>query len=162
MGIGDGAGGDAPREEEAAAAAEQEDQEQDALRQMEGAFLAHWRAEDTTKALHPSQRPADSALLHDWLLQRRGVTLDPILSDAKQRQAVGQAAVDDRNRLLLELLLDEPGFSAQGRLIAAPLPMCHVLSMRSRLSPKPARQMTFPPALCCLHALPHAPYGAAV
>lgn len=84
------------------------------LLQLEAAFLQHWALADTAKALHPRQRADDTALLRAWLLEHRSVTLDSLLADEAQQRALGQAGVDDRNAPLLELLLQQPGFSAQG------------------------------------------------
>jgi hypothetical protein len=84
------------------------------LLELEQAFLDAWQPEDTAQALHPSQKASDAALLRAWLLRHRAVTLDPLLADSAACRALGQAAVDDRNAALLELLLDEPQFSAQG------------------------------------------------
>lgn len=96
-------GGDAGESSDAAAA-----------RQLEAAFLEAWQPEDTAHVLHPEQRPADAALLRAWLLAQRAATLDPALADASSARALGQAAVEERNLPLLELLLEQPAFSAQG------------------------------------------------
>lgn len=92
----------------------------DALKEIEAAFLQSWKLEDTIRALNAGQKPTDAEVLRSWLLQHRAHTLDAFLADPSQRRSLGQAAVDDRNRPLLELLLEEPSFSAQGEGRLAP------------------------------------------
>ncbi|PSC71609.1 TPR and ankyrin repeat-containing 1-like isoform A [Micractinium conductrix] len=87
---------------------------QEQLRQVEAAFLQHWALADTAKVLHPAQRPADAAIVGAWVLRQRGRTLDPLLGSPGERRQLAQAGVDDRNVPLLELLLEQPGFSAEG------------------------------------------------
>jgi hypothetical protein len=102
-------------------AAEGDAEQWDALREIEAAFLQSWQLEDAIRALNAGQKPTDAAVLRSWLLQHRAHTLDPFLADPAQRRTLGQAAVDDRIRPLLELLLEEPSFSAQGEGRLAPL-----------------------------------------
>lgn len=84
------------------------------LQRIEAAFLQHWQLHDTARALHPDQKANHPALLREWLLRQRGTTLDPLLADAARRQELGQTAVNERNTPLLELLLEQPAFSAAG------------------------------------------------
>jgi hypothetical protein len=100
--------------EAAAPASEEEAEEQQQLRAIEAAFLQHWQPQDTAALLNPSQRPADAALLRRWLQAHRGRTLDPLLAEESARRTLGQAAVDARNVPLLDVLLEEPVFSAAG------------------------------------------------
>jgi hypothetical protein len=86
------------------------------LQQLLDAFLQHWQPQDTAAVLHPTLAPKHNALLRQWLLQERARTLDPLLADPAARTALGQAAVNERNTPLLELLLEELAFSAQGEL----------------------------------------------
>ncbi|KAL4457799.1 hypothetical protein ABPG75_012664 [Micractinium tetrahymenae] len=98
----------------AAAAAASKVDAADAAVHIEAACLQHWQLADTAKMLQPGQPPGSAQLLRGWLLRQRGTTLDPLLADPQQQQPLGQAAVNDRNVPLLELLLEQPGFSAQG------------------------------------------------
>lgn len=85
------------------------------LREVEAVLLQHWLPEaDTAHALLPRHSPADARLLRAWLLGHRAVTLFPVLADAERMRQLGQTAVNERNTLLLDLLLIEPRFSAQG------------------------------------------------
>jgi hypothetical protein len=86
------------------------------LQQLLDAFLQHWQPQDTAAVLHPTLAPKHNALLRQWLLQERARTLDPLLAVPAARNALGQAAVNERNTPLLELLLEELAFSAQGEL----------------------------------------------
>ena len=82
--------------------------------QIEAAFLQHWQMQDTARALHPDQRGDHTALLRDWLLHQRARILDPLLANEAGRRELGQTAVNERSTHLLQLLLDQPGFSAAG------------------------------------------------
>ncbi|KAL4858033.1 TPR and ankyrin repeat-containing protein 1 [Chlorella vulgaris] len=95
-------------------AAEGDAEQWDTLREIEAAFLQSWQLEDTIRALNAGQKPTDAEVLRSWLLQHRAHTLDACLADPSKRRLLGQAAVDDRNQPLLELLLEEPSFSAHG------------------------------------------------
>lgn len=99
-----------------AAASEAGPASEAALR-IEASFLQHWQLADTAKALQPGMPAGVAQLLRGWLLRQRRTTLDPLLADPASMQALGQAAVSDRNVPLLELLLELPGFSAQGELV---------------------------------------------
>ena len=86
------------------------------LQQLLDAFLQHWQPQDTAAVLHPTLAPKHNALLRQWLLQERARTLDPLLAVPAARNALGQAAVNERDTPLLELLLEELAFSSQGEL----------------------------------------------
>lgn len=113
--------------QQAAADAPPEEEEEEAVDALQGpaaqaqslqalltAFLQHWQPEDTATVLHASLPPKHNALLRQWLLAERARALDPLLADPAARAVLGQAAVNERNTPLLELLLREPAFSAAG------------------------------------------------